>query len=99
MVYGLTYWIKSILLVSLAFGLVGGMTAWGYFFFENREMCPCAPAGMEDGEGLTVAQPYSSDLLTRRSLTFGGAGALIGVVVGIAIAAPRARRFNAVSRE
>ena len=96
MVCGFTCWFKSLLLMALLFGALGGMTAWGYFFFENRKMCPCAPAGLKNAEALeaTVAQPYSDDLMLRRSLSFGGVAALIGLVVGIAVVAPRASRLR-----
>lgn len=81
------------------FGLLGGMTAWGYFFFENREMCPCAPVGIENNEALqaAVAQPYSDEFMLRRSLSFGGVAALIGVLVGIAVVAPRASRLKQIA--
>ena len=94
MVCGVTCWLKSVLLMALLCGALGGMGAWGYFFFENREMCPCAPAGLEDAEGLTVAQPYSDDLMMRRALSFGGVGALIGVVIAALMVAPRASRLK-----
>lgn len=95
MVYGLTYWIKSLFVLVVLFGLLGGMSAYGYFFFENREMCPCAPAGIEGAENLTVAQPYSDELMVRRSLSFGGVGALFGLAVGMFFLAPRASRLKA----
>ena len=72
MVCGFTCWFKSLFLMAALFGALGGMTSWGYFFFENRAMCPCASAGMENAEAIVVAQPYSDELMLNRSLSFGG---------------------------
>jgi hypothetical protein len=96
MTCGFTCWAKSLFLMALLFGALGGMTSWGYFFFENREMCPCAPVGLENGDALSaaVAQPYSDELMVNRVLSFGGVGALIGIAIGIAVVAPRASRLK-----
>ena len=96
MVCGFTCWFKSLLLMAVLFGSLGGMGAYGYFFWENREMCPCAPAGIEGGDAIAVAQPYSDDLMAQRSLSFGGVGALLGILIGIAVVAPRASRLRDV---
>jgi hypothetical protein len=94
MVCGLTCWLKSLLLMATLFGLLGGMSAYGYFFWENREMCPCAAAGLEGAEGIAVKQPYSDELMIRRSLSFGGIAALFGIGVAVLVTAPRARRLR-----
>jgi hypothetical protein len=82
--------------MALVFGALGAMGAYGYFFWENREMSPCAPVGIAGAEHIEVAQPYSSELLIHRSLVFGGVAALIGIVVGIAVVAPRASRMKKI---
>jgi hypothetical protein len=94
MVCGVTCWLKSLFLMALLFGALGGMSAYGYFFWENREMCPCAPAGLEGAERLAVKQPYSAELMIRRSLSFGGIAALIGIGVAVFLTVPRARRLR-----
>jgi hypothetical protein len=96
---GFTCWFKSILLMAVLFGALGGMGSYWYFFWENRKMCPCAPAGLENAEGIAVAQPYSDELMLRRSLSFGGAGVLLGIAVGMAAIAPRANRLRRLALE
>ncbi len=100
MVCGFTCWVKNLALMAVMFGLLGGMTSWGYFFFENREMCPCAPVGIENNEALqaAVVQPYSEEFMLRRSLSFGGIAALIGVLVGVAVVAPQASRLKKIEK-
>jgi hypothetical protein len=97
---GFTCWLKGLLSMALLFGAIGAMGAYWYFFWENRNMSPCAPVG-NDGtvaEGVTVVQPYSEELLLRRTLSFGAAGALIGVGIGLAGVVPYARRLRSYER-
>jgi len=94
MLGGFLYWIKAIGLMALLGASLGGMGAYWYFFWENKEMCPCAPVGLAGGDGLSVVQPYSDSLMYKRVGMAGTAGAAIGAALGLMLAGPQVRRFK-----
>ena len=98
---GLSYWIKSLGLMAILGVSLGGMGSYWYFFWENREMCPCAPAGLEGGDDLNsaVVQPYSEVLMRNRVISFSFSGGLVGIVVGLFASVPRVRRFKKVMKD
>jgi hypothetical protein len=88
---GLIERLKLLLLSALLFGALGGMASYGYFFWKNKEMCPCATAGIEGAEGIVVEEPYSHERIVRRATTFGLVSAGLGLLVGLAALGPRTR--------
>ena len=85
-----------ILLSAALFGLLGGMGSYAWFFWKNREMCPCAPAGLDNAEGITVVEPYSSETMTGRALYFGAVFAAVGALSGF-LGAAQQRRLDALT--
>ncbi len=73
------------LIGAVILGMVlGGLAYVGLFFWQNREMCPCAPVGLVDSPESVIAAPASSEELHQgvviSSLGGGAAGALAAVV-------------------
>jgi hypothetical protein len=94
-------WIKNLLLMAFLFGALGGLGSYWWFFWVNREMSPCAPVGV-DGKvaaGVEIAEPYSEELIRRRSLVFAGAGAALGMGLAVAFVGPRSRRLRRFEEE
>ncbi|HUT79076.1 MAG TPA: hypothetical protein VM285_15365 [Polyangia bacterium] len=94
-------WFRSLLLMAFLFGALGGLGSYWWFFWVNREMSPCAPVGV-DGKvaaGVEIAEPYSEDLLRRRSLVFAGVAALLGMGLAAALVGPRSRRLRRFAAE
>lgn len=98
---GFSCWFKSLFLLAALFGGLGAMGAYWYFFWQNREMAPCAPVGIngEVVEGVEIVEPYSERMLLRRTATFGAAGVLLGVSLGLVIVGPRSARLRRYERE
>ena len=87
--------------MGLLFGALGGLGSYWWFFWVNREMCPCAPVGV-DGQvatGVEIAEPYSADSLRLRSLSFAGVGAALGMGLAVAFIGPRSRRLKRFEEE
>ena len=78
----------------LLFGALGSLGSYGYFFWKNREMCPCAATGLDGADGIEVAEPYSQDRITRRAVTFGAASAGAGFLLALIALAPRLKKPN-----
>jgi hypothetical protein len=94
-------WLRSLLLMALLFGALGGLGSYWWFFWVNRAMSPCAPVGV-DGKvaaGVEIAEPYSEELLLGRSLALAGAGALLGLGLAVALVGPRSRRLKRFEEE
>ena len=89
---GITDLLKPLLLATILFGALGGMASYGYFFWKNKEMCPCAAAGLEGAEGIEVAEPYSQERIVTRAAQFGAASGALGLLIGLVALAPRMRR-------
>ena len=89
---GITDLLKPLLLATILFGALGGMASYGYFFWKNKEMCPCAATGLEGAAEIEVAEPYSQDRIAARAVRFGVASGTIGLVIGLIALAPRMRR-------
>jgi hypothetical protein len=89
-------WIKNLLTMALLFGALGGLGSYWWFFRVNRAMSPCAPVGVDGAvaAGVEIAEPYSEELLLGRSLALGGAGALLGMGLAVALVGPRSRRLK-----
>jgi len=87
--------------MALLFSGLGAMVAYWYFFWQNREMIPCAPVQVDGTvvEGIEIVQPYSEDLLIRRMAIFGSAGALIGMSLALVLVIPRARRLRRYEKD
>lgn len=101
MIGGLSYWIKTLGLMAMLGGSLGWMGSYWYFFWENRDMCPCAPAGIEGGDDLNsqVVQPYSDLIIRNRVISFSFSGGLLGIVVGLFASVPRVRRFKKAMKD
>lgn len=94
-------WLRSLLLLGFLFGALGGLGSYWWFFWVNREMSPCAPVGV-DGKvaaGVEIAEPYSAEVIRRRSLAFAGAGAALGMGLAAALVGPRSRRLKRFEEE
>jgi hypothetical protein len=96
---GFLYWVKSLAILAVLGAALGGMGSYWYFFWENREMCPCAPAGLEGGENIKVVQPYSDELMKKRVAAFSFAGAFSGISLALFLIAPRAKKLKDAMRE
>ncbi len=96
---GLTDLLKPLLLAVLLFGALGWIASYGYFFWKNKEMSPCAAAGLEGAETLEVAEPYSRDRIVKRATIFGVAAGGLGLLVGLIALCPRLRRSSDRLRE
>jgi hypothetical protein len=94
-------WLKNLLTMALLFGALGGLGSYWWFFWVNREMSPCAPVGVDGrvAAGVEIAEPYCEDNLRRRSLAFGGIGALLGLGVAAIAIIPRSRRLKRFEEE
>ena len=89
---GITDLLKPLLLSAFLFGALGGMASYGYFFWKNKEMCPCAVTGLEGADDIEVAEPYSQDRIVKRAVQFGIGSGGIGLLIGLIALAPRLRR-------
>ncbi|MFO8073007.1 MAG: hypothetical protein R6V85_14130 [Polyangia bacterium] len=99
---GFACWFKALFFMALLFGAIGAMGAYWYFFWQNRNMAPCAPVANDGSvmdEGAEVVQPYSDDLIFKRTMLFGAVGALIGIGIGTAVVGPHARRLRRFERD
>ena len=98
---GFSCWFKSLFVLAALFGGLGAMGAYWYFFWQNRDMAPCAPVNIDGtvAEGVEIVEPYSERLLLRRTATFGAVGVLLGVSLGLMIVGPRAARLRRYERE
>ncbi|MBN2802520.1 MAG: hypothetical protein JXR91_05465 [Deltaproteobacteria bacterium] len=95
------YWTSSVLLTAILGASLGGMGSYWYFFWKNRDMCPCAPQGIEGGEGLedAVAEPYSDVIMRKRVISFSLSGGMLGVAVSLLLITPKIRKFNNALKE
>jgi hypothetical protein len=93
------YSIVRPLLAALVLGAtLGGLGSVGAFFWDNREMSPCAEAGLieSDSDCLTAA---ANDRRRRNIVVSTAAGAGLGLVVAIAWIIPPALRMRRFMRD
>jgi len=69
------------LAAALLGATLGGLGAMGYFFWANREMCPCAPVGIDSVEQ-AVAVPMTDGV--QRGVWI---ASIVGAVVSVGFAA------------
>ncbi|MBN2340570.1 MAG: hypothetical protein JXX29_14430 [Deltaproteobacteria bacterium] len=96
-----SHFIVAIGIAAILGGFIGGIGAYWYFFWKNREMCACAPQGIEGGENLeaAVAEPYSDVIMRNRVITYSVAGSLIGTSLGFLFLFPGAHRLQRALNE
>lgn len=89
--------LRPLLAAAILGATLGAIGSVGFFFWQNREMCPCAPVGLS-GEASTIAAPLTPAV--RRGVWYsGGAGAGVGVVAAVIFLVPSALRMHRLSRE
>jgi predicted anti-sigma-YlaC factor YlaD len=90
-----SFWTQSLVAAALLGATLGGMLSVGTFFWEHRDMSPCASVGLLD-DSLSDSTRRSVGLLpvtTWKWSAFGAAAATVLTLVSLGRAARRLRRM------
>ncbi len=93
----LTTLIRPLVAAALLGATLSGLGSLGWFFWQNREVCPCAPVGLETS-GLTVAVPLTPRV-QQNILKATGYGAVIGIVFAAMWVVPPTLRLRRLLRD
>jgi hypothetical protein len=87
---------KTVVAAALVGALGGGLGSMGWFFWANREVSPCATAGL-DGATVEAAVPLTPEV-DERIVLAAGLGAAVAAVAAALFVVPPALRLRRVMR-
>lgn len=87
---------RTLIAAALLGATLGALGSAGLFFWKNREMAPCATAGLDCEQ--EVAEPMT-DATQRGVITSGVIGGLASMALATIFVVPPALRLRRVLRE